>query len=174
MSMRKIRVVPYDPQWPQKFVAEAAVLRRILGDEIVAMHHVGSTAVPGLKAKPIIDILVEVRDITRIEAYNEAMRAHGYEPMGDYGLPGRRYFPKDVDGERVVHAHVWQVGNSEIERHLVFRDYLRTHPEEAAAYAAVKEELAQRFPDNSTAYVAGKDSFVKAMQQRALAWSKRP
>lgn len=170
--MRRVVVVPYDPAWPARFKAQTAVLHTILGDEIVAVHHVGSTAVPGLQAKPIIDILVEVRDIERLDRYNAALIAQGYLPRGEYGLPGRRYFPRDVGGARVAHVHCWQTGHPEIARHLAFVAYLRAHPQEAAAYGALKAQLAQQFADAREDYVAGKHEFIVAMQQRALVWWK--
>lgn len=169
---RKVEVVDYDPAWPEQYAAETAVLRQVFGDEIAAIHHVGSTAVPNLRAKPIIDILIEVHDITCVAAYNDAMRALGYAPRGEYGLPGRRYFPKEIDGKRLVHVHIWQRGDPEVARHLIFRDYLRSHPDEARAYANFKAGLAAQFPESMNDYVAGKDQFVKDLEQRALAWDR--
>ncbi len=165
-----IEVLPYDPIWPAKFAAEAARLHEILGAEIMAVHHIGSTSVPGIKAKPIIDILLEVRDITRIDAYNAQMEAYGYLSFGEYGLPRRRYFPRNVNGRRVAHIHSWQSGDPEIGRHLAFRDYLRTHPIAAAEYGALKAQLAVQFCNDRDGYLTGKHDFVVAMERKALQW----
>ena len=97
---RIVEVLPYDPGWIALFAAEASLLRSVFDHEVVAVHHIGSTSVPGMKAKPIIDVLLEVRDIERVDAYNEPMRQLGYEPRGEYWLPRRRYFPKTVNGRR--------------------------------------------------------------------------
>lgn len=92
--MRKVEVIAYSAEWKKKFEEEAMQLQAILGPEILAIHHIGSTSVHDLHAKPIIDIMPVVRDITKIQTYNHAMIAIGYEPKGENGLPGRRYFQK--------------------------------------------------------------------------------
>jgi GrpB-like predicted nucleotidyltransferase (UPF0157 family) len=95
--MRTIEVVAYDPSWPGVFEIEREVLSRVLGELAVEIHHIGSTAVPGLVAKPIIDILVEVHDMAALDRLNPAMEAIGYDCMGEYGIPGRRYYRKGGD-----------------------------------------------------------------------------
>ena len=95
-------VVPHDVRWREEFASESVLVARCLGENVVATHHIGSTAIPGIFAKPIIDILVEVADVGAVDSYNEAMELGGYESMGEFGIPGRRYFRKDdVDGARV-------------------------------------------------------------------------
>lgn len=168
--VRRVEVVPHDPAWAQSFQAEAEVIRAILGSEVVAVHHIGSTAIPGISAKPIVDIMVEVRDIARVDAYADRFAAQGYRPMGENGIPGRRYFIKGPDEARTHHVHIFAAGNPEIERHLTFRDYMIAHPEDARAYSRLKEDLAARFPTDIDSYVAGKDAFVKEIDRRAAAW----
>ncbi len=168
--MRKMEVRPYDTNWASLFLEEASLLQQIFGDELVEIHHIGSTSVPGLSAKPVIDILPVVRDIARVDAYNSEMLAHGYEPRGELGLAGRRYFPKGGN-ERTHHVHVYQIGHPDIFRHIAFRDYLRAHPDEAKPYGDLKEELAKRFPYDSGGYVEGKEALVQALEQKALVWS---
>lgn len=171
MVMRVI-VTNYDPNWPSAFESEAEKVKAVFGDELAAIYHIGSTSVPGLPAKPIIDILLVVRDIEQADQHNGDMIALGYEPMGEFGLPGRRYFRKGGDN-RTHQIHAYQADNtSEIGRHLAFRDYLRAHPAEAAAYGALKEQLAGQFPEDIQSYMDGKDSFIKDREQRALAWWK--
>ncbi len=165
---RPYSVVPHHPDWAQEFEREAERLRAILGPEIVAIHHFGSTAIPRLPAKPIIDALVEVRDIERIDACNTLLIEHGYAPKGEFGLPRRRFFAKDAAGLRTHNIHVFQVGEARYE--LVLRDYLLAHPVEAQAYGRLKEDLHRQFPNDLNAYIAGKNAFVKALTQRAVAW----
>lgn len=107
---------------------EAVKLRKIFRSEITEIYHIGSTSVDGLIAKPVIDIMPVVRDVNRIDDYNTEMIDIGYEPKGENGLPGRRFFQKGGD-ERTHHIHFYEMGNTEIERHLAFRNYLRTHPD---------------------------------------------
>ncbi|MBS3784966.1 MAG: GrpB family protein [Anaerolineae bacterium] len=168
---RHIEVVPHNPHWSEQFEQEVDELTAVFGEEIVAAHHIGSTAIPGIVAKPIIDILLEVRDIGRIDAFNEEMRARGYLPKGAFGIPGRRFFIKGTEESRTHHIHVFQAGDPEFRRHLTFRDYLRAHRDEAQAYSRLKQELAQRVPHDIEGYMAGKDAFIKEIERRAEAWN---
>jgi GrpB-like predicted nucleotidyltransferase (UPF0157 family) len=169
-QMRNIRIVPYDPAWPAAFEAEAAVLSAIFGAGLVAIHHIGSTSVPGLPAKPVIDMMPLVRDIASIEGYLPALLAAGYESWGEYGIPGRRFFTRGGDEQRTHNVHVFQWDGDHVQRHLDVRDYLRAHPAEAQAYAALKAALAERFPQDINGYMDGKDAFVKALERKAAAW----
>jgi len=167
--LRKVEVSPYNGQWVMSFEEEASKLHRIFGSEIIEIYHIGSTSVKGLKAKPIIDMMPIVKDINRIDKYNDAMAAIGYEAKGENGLPGRRYFQKGGD-QRTHHVHIYQVGNPEIERHLAFRDYLREHPMVAKKYGNLKEELSQRFPYDIESYIKGKDSLAIEIERKAISW----
>ena len=171
--MQRVMVVDYDTAWPECYEKEAEALAAVFGPELVALHHIGSTSVPGLAAKPIIDILAEVRDIRRVDALDSGFVRLGYEPMGEFGIPGRRYFRKDslVAGERqrTHQMHVFAHSDREnVVRHLAVPAYLRRHPQEAAAYAELKRALAARYPENIGAYCDGKDAFVKALERRAV------
>lgn len=167
--MRKVIVVPYDEEWKTQFEVEAQALRGIFGEDIITVHHIGSTSVPGLGAKPVIDILPVVPDLTRVDQYNSVMSALGYEAKGENGLPGRRYFQKGGD-DRTHHVHIYKQGNPEIERHLAFRDYLRAHPEEAARYGELKTALANRFPYDVSSYIEGKHKMATEIEEKALVW----
>ena len=167
---RTIEVVPYDPEWAQRFREEAEQLLEVFGSLVVAVHHVGSTAVPGLEAKPIIDILVVVRDLEQVHHYNEAMATRGYIPKGSFGIQGRRFFIKGTETERTHHIHVFARGHPAIRRHLAFRDYLRAHPDRARAYGRLKAKLARRFRHDIEGYMAGKDAFIKTIEKEATAW----
>ncbi|MBP1967268.1 GrpB family protein [Paenibacillus aceris] len=163
-------VTEYKDSWKQKFDEESQKIKDIFGNELIAIHHIGSTSVPGLKAKPIIDIMPVVKDIKQIDLFNEQMTGLGYECMGELGMKGRRYFRKGGDN-RTHQVHVFQGDNKEdITRHLAVRDYLRTHPDEANRYGDLKESLAKRFPKEIEAYMDGKDAFVKELERNALNW----
>ena len=170
---REIQVVPYDESWPKKYEREVLRLREVLGNEIVAAHHIGSTSIPGMYAKPIIDIMLEVKDIAKIDNYNDKMIALGYEPRGELGIPGRRYFsreePKDV---RTHHVHSYQSDNPELIRHIAFRDYMISHPEDAKIYAELKLVLARRFHWDVDGYIIGKEQYVSRMEKIAVEWYK--
>ncbi len=164
--------MPHSSRWAGEFRAEAERLTAALGDEVVAVHHVGSTAIPGISAKPIIDILLEVREVERLDDLGSEMSGLGYEARGEFGLPGRRFFVKHAGERRTHHIHAYKTGNPELERHLAFRDYMISHPEDAEAYGRLKEELARRFSTDIEGYMDGKDAFIKEMERRALAWSR--
>src|SRR6185436_9586865 len=117
---------------------------RVLGNAVVAVHHIGSTAIPGIHAKPVVDILLEVTDIAQVDAATEAIERLGYEARGEFGIRGRRYFRKgDGSGESTHHVHAYRTGSRDVERHLAFRDYLIANPEEARAYSVLKQRLAE-------------------------------
>lgn len=160
----------YSPGWPAAFTLEAERLRGLLGDTIVAIHHIGSTSVPGLAAKPIIDLLPLVRDINQVDALTPRMVQAGYKAWGEYGLPGRRYFTKDRDAYRTHNIHMYQVDDPETHRHLAFCAYLRTHPPVRDEYAALKRQVYALYPADIQAYNDGKNDWIKAIEVDALAW----
>ena len=167
---RKIAILPHDPAWKTAFETEALTLRDIFGDHVITIHHIGSTAVPGLMAKPIIDIMPVVRDIQAIDEFDGRMRERGYLPRGEYGLPGRRYFIKGTEVHRTHHIHTYQEGHPDIVRHLAFRDYLIAHPKRAHDYESLKLELIEKFDGNKDAYIDGKDTLVREIEAEALGW----
>ncbi|MEA3335409.1 MAG: GrpB family protein [Chloroflexota bacterium] len=169
---RSTRVVPHDPRWPLRFAEEAARLAQVFGQELVAIHHMGSTAIPGIVAKPIIDILPEVKEIEKVDLLNDEMIALGYVPKGELGIPGRCYFSKDLEGERRYHVHVFQTGNPEIARHLDLVEYLKTHPGEASRYAELKQQLAKQYPHDVHRYTDGKSDLITELAERARLWKE--
>jgi GrpB-like predicted nucleotidyltransferase (UPF0157 family) len=169
--VRKVEVVPHNPQWREACEAEAKQIATALAENAVAIHHIGSTAIPDIYAKPVFDLLVEVRDIAEVDRQSSALESLGYEVKGEYGIPGRRYFRKDnPEGIRTHHVHVFEAGSAEIERHLAFRDYMRAHPEEAQKYSELKRKLAEDHPQSIDEYMDGKDGFIKEMDRRAAQW----
>lgn len=175
---RVMEVVDYDPNWISAFEKEAAMLRSVFGKRLVDVHHIGSTAVPGLQAKPIIDILVELDDTSNITSFNSAMEALGYRVRGECldapvpGTPGRFYFSKETNGVRSHHVHVCAKGHQEIFDKLAFRDYLRVHRDVAAAYADVKRRAAVDHRLDNIGYMRAKDGFVKTALADARRWSR--
>lgn len=165
-----VRVVPYDSCWPELFRREAEAVGRILGSNRKEIHHIGSTAVTGLAAKPVIDMMPVVWELEAVEACYAQFEAIGYECMGELGIPGRRYFRKGGD-DRTHQIHIFCADSQkDIDRHLAVRDYLRANDRQAAAYGALKLQLARQFPEDLEGYCEGKDAFVKQLEQRALAW----
>jgi GrpB-like predicted nucleotidyltransferase (UPF0157 family) len=169
---RSVQVLPYDPAWAGHFSEEAVLLKAILRQEVVAIHHIGSTSVPGLPAKPIIDILVEVCSIARVDDFNSQMRQEGYDPRGEHGLPGRRYFVKGSPDLHTHHVHMYQQGHPDIPRYLNFRDYLMAHPSEAERYGKLKQALATQFPLDVDAYQSGKAALIAELEEKASRWAE--
>lgn len=171
MGIRRVEVVEDKGEWRKLFEKEAVKLHDIFGELIVDVKHIGSTAIPGIKAKPVIDILLIVNDIEKVDDYNKAMVELGYEPKGEFGLPGRRFFMKGGN-DRTHHIHCYQEGDPEVTRHLAFRDYMRSHPEEARKYSCLKEELAKKYPEDIECYIEGKNDYIKHVEKLALEWYK--
>jgi len=168
---RIIQVVDYNPRWPEKYQSERQALMDALGDIIVSIHHIGSTAVPGLAAKPTIDILPEVRDVNELDEYNNVMEQLGYTPEGEYGIPGRRYFHKG-DPDRTHHIHAFNAGAPAAIRHIAFRDYLIAHPKIAKDYGELKRNCARECDNDIEKYGDLKNDFIKAHEQLALEWMR--
>ncbi|WP_081841022.1 GrpB family protein [Alicyclobacillus macrosporangiidus] len=163
-----IIVVPYDPGWLQAFEMIRSYVSPVLSDIVVAIEHVGSTSVPGLAAKPIVDIDVAVATRDDVYVAIQRLASLGYIHEGDLGIAGREAFIPP-NGLPPHHLYVCTADNTEYERHILFRDYLRSHPEEAELYGALIRELAQRFPNDRASYTNGKSEFVNAILKRA-AW----
>lgn len=162
-----VEIVAHNPLWNKKFADEAAFIRQVIGAGLVALHHIGSTAIKGIHAKPVIDMLAVTSSLDALDAAAPALTAAGYQAMGPYGIDGRRYFRKhDAAGHRTHHLHGFATGSPQIERHLAFRDYLRSHPEIAQQYCVLKQRLVAGTED----YIDGKTPFVKATLADALAW----
>lgn len=167
---RKIILTPHDSDWSAQYEAEAVRLTAVFQPILRAIHHIGSTAIPGIKAKPILDILLEVTEITAVNQYIQPMARLGYLSKGENGIPGRHYFRKGSDEHHTHHIHVYATNHPEIARHLNFRDYLRCHPAEAAAYSQLKEQLAQQYFSEPAAYTESKTVFIQTIEQKALQW----
>lgn len=160
-----IEVVPYNSNWPTMFEQESALIQQALGANCILIHHIGSTSVPGLPAKPIIDMLPVVKNILEVDKATKAMESLGYVVKGEYGIAFRRYFQKGRNS-RTHNVHVYEEGDPEINRYLKFRDWMRSHEDEARAYGNLKVELAAKFPHDILQYCNGKDTFVASIDAK--------
>lgn len=167
--MSSIRVVPYDFAWPRLFEKEKELLFQSAQGYIEAIEHVGSTSIPGLDAKPIIDLLVGLCDLAFFEQCIEPLARLGYAHFTEKELPGRHFFFKPDTAlwtERTHQIHLVEVGNPEWRNMLLFRNYLRDHPRKRQQYACLKHELADTFDSHPAAYsqyIHGKAAFVHAV-----------
>jgi len=164
----RVNIVPYDPDWPRRFEEERRILAAAFAGSDVVVEHVGSTAVPCLGAKPVIDVLVGLQTLAEVERRIPVLEAAGYEYVQQYErqLPDRRYFRKPRMGPRAVHVHCVVTGSDARTRHLAFRDYLRAHPESAAAYYDLKRDLALRVSKEQ--YTEAKGPFIDAILASAM------
>lgn len=167
---RPVALAPHDPQWTVRAAALIADLRTAAPDAFAALHHIGSTAVPGLAAKPVVDLLGEAGSLAAIAAARPALEGLGWRWRGENGVTGRRYFTRDdpATGERTAHLHVHAAGDPMIAWHLAFRDRLRAEPATAEAYAREKARCAALHPGDSGAYAACKKTWTDRVAAEAV------
>lgn len=163
----RVMLALYSPLWPDCFRAEQQSLSGILGASALAFEHIGSTSIPGMAAKPIIDIMVAVRGLNEVEGFLEGLCCLGYQDKGSGGAPDRRYFVKGMESRRTHHLNFTELKSRFWKEHILFRDYLRTHPEAAAEYSALKQALARKFPKDRASYTRSKEEFVQSVLLRA-------
>lgn len=168
--MRKIEVIPFQTAWKHSFQQESDILKSFLSGCLISLEHAGSTAIPGMTAKPTIDMFGEVSNLDVVDALSPQFIKNGYTPRGENGIIGRRYFFKGTAEQHTFHLHLYLLGNPEIQRHLAFRDYLIAHPLEAESYSLLKQELAKRFTFDPVAYTEAKSSFIREIDQKAAKW----
>lgn len=168
-AMPEILVVDYDPAWPQLFEQLRARVWSIVSDHAITIEHVGSTAVAGLAAKPVIDMTIVVPDAQALAVIIERLEQLGYTHRGDLGVPGREAFapPEGAEGAPAHHLYACVEGNTALRNHLAVRDHLRRHPQAARAYGQLKRQLAARFPHDIAAYIEGKTPFVQKILAEA-------
>lgn len=165
---RKYDVVAHDPSWRKRFEEEAKRIQDIFGPDAIEIQHIGSTAVPGLAAKPTIDMLVIVDSADVADRHSKLMKGLGYQSLGAFIAEDTRLFEKEVDGERLFIVHVFEKGHPHTNDMIKVRDYLVTYPEEARAYEDFKKDLKKRFPDDYVSYRKAKNEYMKELTKRAL------
>lgn len=162
-SKRKVELVPYSSFWEKVFEKEAQNLKKVLKSNIVDIHHIGSTAIPKIKAKPTVDIAVEVHTLDGIDLFSREFEKVGFTPKGEFGIPGRRYFVRYApDGiTHLTHVHVFRHSNPKVYDHLDFRDYLNSEDKVAKEYEKLKVTLKSQFSDKPELYQKGKSDFIE-------------
>lgn len=164
--MRKTNIRPWTKEWAEQYTQDAQRLKEIFKEEVIDIFHIGSTSVPAIGyAKPIIDILIVVKEIEKVDQYNKKMEEIGYDARGENGISGRRYFLRGKDN-RTHHVHIFQTGHEHIKLHLAFKNYFLQHPEMAKRYGDLKVALAVQFPEEHERYQQGKQSFVNEVVQK--------
>ncbi|CAI0942862.1 GrpB family protein [Serratia quinivorans] len=171
MSSRKITLVDYDINWPAKFEAEKQQIVNALDDCVVGCFHIGSTSVPGLAAKPVIDMLLIVSSLQILDRRQSVLEKIGYVAKGENGIAGRRYFYKGKQ-VRNYHLHAYEPTHPDIVRHLAFRDYLKNNPEIAEEYQRIKKQALISAKNSSGIYAELKDPFIKKHEAIALRLAK--
>ena len=161
-------IVDYNPDWPAMYEQEKERIVVVIGNHIKDIQHIGSTSIAELAAKPVIDIMIGISDLALVEQCVEPLQKLGYIYMGEHGIPHRHFFYRDVAGKRAYHIHMMETNHDQWYKMLVFRDYLRLHPEDARAYGELKKELARQYGSDSEGYIDAKASFVEAILVKAL------
>lgn len=169
--MKSVQIVDQKESWKADFEREKLLLESVLHSVQTNIHHIGSTAVPNLAAKPVIDILVEVSSLHELDGLEPNMINNGYRAKGEYGIEGRRYFTKGIIGS-THHIHAFEKGSSAVLRHIAFRDYLIGNPAVAVEYATLKRQAATANNRGVSEYSSFKSDFVRQHQELALQWMK--
>lgn len=167
---RPVRIVDYDPKWPILYEEERRRILKVVGDLIVRIEHIGSTAVPNLGAKRVIDIMVAVNSLSDAEKCIEPLQKIGYEyrPQGEAFFPERRFFRKGhPPKEQHYHLHMIELTSDFWKRHMLFRNYLRTHAKTAQEYFELKKRLASKYGSDSEGYTEAKTSFIEYIVAKA-------
>ncbi len=163
--IRIVELAEYNAEWPALFTKAATEIKSILQENCLEIHHIGSTAIPGIYAKPIIDILPIVKDLRLVDSLNHKFELLGYVCMGEYGIPGRRFYWKSKL-KRTHHIHLFEQGSPEILRHISFKKFMLAHDDYAQAYSLIKQQLAEVFLHDIENYVNGKASFVQMIDYK--------
>lgn len=166
----KVEIVAHHSDWANAFEKEKELLQKALGNDFIKIEHVGSTAIPGISAKPTLDILVGLKELNSVDHYLPALEEISYQFRPNHPVPGRLHFAKIHQSLRTHNLSLTKCGSEFWEGHILFRDYLRAHPAERDAYQALKLQLAEEHPDNTVNYTNGKDEFIAQVMQKARVW----
>lgn len=168
-----VELVPHRAEWAAMAQTEAARLREAIGGDIVMhIHHIGSTSIPGICAKPTIDLMAVVTSHRVLEMRKAALVASGYEWLGEFGIPGRRFISltEGQPRKRLFNVHCFENAPAVVARHLAFRDYMRSHPDTAKAYEAEKLRARDLYPNDTLAYSQEKGAWIKQAERAAVEW----
>jgi GrpB-like predicted nucleotidyltransferase (UPF0157 family) len=160
-----VKLHPFTAEWRRHFEAEKALLQGAVGSYILDIQHVGSTSIPGMVAKPIVDIAIAVSDFEEARVCIQPIEGLGYEYKGENGIPRRHYFGKG--DQRMFHLHLNEINSLEWQNLILFRDYLCRHPEAVQEYVVLKIQLAAKYPRDRQAYLDGKAPFIERVLQLA-------
>ncbi len=165
-------ITKYDPNWINIFNELKERLGRIFAGKFSKIEHVGSTSIPGMNAKPLIDVLIVINSLENLDEQKEKMKIEGYEYMENYVSPNSILFYKTKDGEKIENIHVCMADNDLVNHLLVVRDYLRAHPDKAKEYSDLKSVLKEKYPDSYEAYRDGKNALLQAIKKEAYGWNE--
>lgn len=168
-----IKLIDHSPKWVDYFKEESDQIQNLLGNHLNEIHHIGSTAIAGIAAKPVIDIMLEFKDLDQIDEIWQSLAQLNYRALRGHIGPHRSYFTRRADSDITYHLHLRESGDPQLNRHVNFRNYMNAHPDKAQAYAKLKLNLAQQHIDNINAYVAGKDKFIQEIDRLAKTWPQR-
>jgi GrpB-like predicted nucleotidyltransferase (UPF0157 family) len=163
-----VKLVAHHPKWAEYFSEEKQLLFKLLGEKVLDIRHIGSTSIPGISAKPILDMLAAVKTLVDVETFTQDLNKIGYQDKGDGDILGRRFFVKGAEAKRTHHLNFCEMNSFFWRSHLAFCGYLGRHPEIARQYSALKRKLANRFPNDRGAYTAGKEEFVRSILDQAM------
>ncbi len=172
MPQYAVELKPHSEEWKWAAEREASRFRELLGENAIAIHHIGSTSIPDILAKPVIDLTPVVRDLDELDQAELRIRAAGYSWWGEFGIVGRRFCTliDHATDRRIANIHCFLAESPDIDRHLAFRDYLRAFPEKARKYEAEKLLCQQLHPNDTGAYADAKAAWIKAVEREALLW----
>lgn len=169
LNHRVIDVIDYDPRWKDIFKIEKELLVNAIGSNAISIEHIGSTSVKGLVAKPVIDILIEVTSLKKLDASSKKIVALAYHVKGENGISARRYFQKGGK-QRTHHLHAFQTGDLNLMRHRAFKAYLIAHPLVSSEYGQIKKSAMYNSDNNINRYMALKNEFIEKHEKIAIAW----
>jgi len=164
-------IAPYDPEWPRLFAQLGARLREALGPVALRIDHIGSTSVPGMAAKPVIDVQISVASFEPLEAFKTPLEGLGFVHRADNPELTKRYF-REMPGQRRTHIHVRLAGSWSEQFALLFRDYMRTHDEDCRRYEGIKRQLAEQYGDDRQGYTEAKEPYLWEIMKKADRWAQ--
>lgn len=172
INSRSYKIIPYDSKWPILFAEESKVIDKIIGNNILEIHHIGSTSVSGMSGKETIDILFVVEDIAKIADHILDLKKIGYVSLGSRNAENTYLFEKEISGERLFIIHFYPKNHPEIFQIISIRDYLRTHSDKAKKYSEAKLSFFQEFQNDYSQYRKLKDEYMSHLKEEAIVWSK--